>query len=97
MEEEEELFVTLTDLEKCYDTIWRDGLIALLYTYGVGHEMLNNIATWIEGTVAIPEWNGVTGERVTPREGLKQGCVLSPILCIAFMNAFVAKEPQGRC
>ena len=37
------------------------------------------------------------GKEVTPREGLKQGCYLSPILCAAFMDAFTADEPHEEC
>ena len=92
-----ETHAALTDLEKCYDTVWREGLYFLLYSYGVQGDMLRNIKRWIENTRAIPEWNGTVGKGVTPREGLKQGCCLSPILCAAFMNAFTADEPQGEC
>ena len=76
-----ETHAALTDLEKCYDTVWREGLYFLLYSYGVQNDMLRNTKSWIENTRAIPEWNGTVGKGVTPREGLKQGCRLSPILC----------------
>ena len=92
-----ETHVTLTDLEKCHDTSWREGLYFLLYIYGVQGDMLRNIKSWIENTRPIPEWNGTVGKGVTPREGLKQGCCLSPILCAAFMDAFTADEPQEEC
>ena len=52
-------------------------------SYGVQGDMLRNIKSWIETTRAIPEWNGTVDKGVTPREGLKQGCCLSPILCAA--------------
>ena len=76
-----ETHVALTDLEKCYDTVWREGLYFLLYNYSVQSNMLRNTNRWLEHTRAIPEWNGTVGKGVTPREGLKQGCCLSPILC----------------
>ena len=50
----------------------------------VGQSFLLDIRAWLENTFMHPEWNGVTGPPVTPKEGLKQGCVLSPILCIVF-------------
>ena len=68
----------LTDLEKCYDGIWRQGLYLMLSSMGVEQSFLLNIKAWLENTVMHPEWNGVTGPPVTPKEGLKQGCVLSP-------------------
>ena len=92
-----ETHAALTDLEKCYDTVWREGLYFLLYSYGVQGDMLRNIRGWIEETKATPEWNGTVGRTVTPKEGLKQGCCLSPILCAAFMNAFTSPPPLGRC
>ena len=56
--------------------------------------MRRDIKSWIENTRVIPEWNDTVGKGVMPREGLKQGCCLSPILCAAFMNAFTASDPQ---
>jgi hypothetical protein len=84
----------LTDLEKCYDGIWRQGLYLMLSSMGVEQSFLLNIRAWLENTVMHPEWNGVTGPPVTPKEGLKQGCVLSPILCIVFMNSWSADLPS---
>ena len=89
-----ELLRMLTDLEKCYDGIWRQGLYLMLSSMGVEQSFLLNIRAWLENTVMHPEWNGVTGPPVTPKEGLKQGCVLSPILCIVFMNSWSADLPN---
>ena len=90
-EQRVETHAALTNLEKCYDTVWREGLYFLLYNYGVQGDMLRNIKSWIENTRVIPEWNGIVGKGITPREGLKQGCCLSPTLFAAFMNAFTAR------
>ena len=57
-----ETHAALTDPEKCYDTVWREGLYFLLYSYGVQGDMLRNIKSWIENTRAIPEWNGTVGK-----------------------------------
>ena len=54
-----EAHVALTDLEKCYDNIWREGLYFILHSFGVREDMLLNIKLWIESTVAFPVWNGV--------------------------------------
>ena len=43
----------------------------------------------------VPHWNGVVCPKVAPVQGLKQGCCLSPVLCVAFMNAFTCKAPVG--
>ena len=67
--------VMLTDLEKCYGGIWRQGLYLVLSSMGVEQSSLLNIRAWLENTAMHPEWNGVAGPPVTPEEGLKQGCV----------------------
>ena len=92
-----EVHVALTDLEKCYDNIWREDLYFILHSFGVRGDMLLNIKLWVESTVAFPVWNGVECPRVVPKEGLKQGCVLSPILCVAFMAALTCNEPDTQC
>ena len=92
--EETDHHVMLTDLEKCYDGIWREGLYFSLSCMGIEGDMLQNIKAWLETIVIYPEWNGVEGHEVKLREGLKQGCVLSPILCIVFMNSWAAEKPN---
>ena len=84
----------LTDLEKCYDGLRRQGFYLTLSCMGVENSFLRNIRAWLENTVMHPEWNGVSCKPVAPNEGLKQGCCLSPILCIVFMNSWSAPLPK---
>ena len=84
--------MALTDLEKCYDNIWRESLYFILHSFGVRGAMLLNIKLWVEGTVAYPVWNGVECPRVVPKEDPKQGCVLSPVLCVAFVAALTCDQ-----
>ena len=69
----------------------------ILHSFGVRGNMLLNIKLWVESTVAFPVWNGVECPRVVPKEGLKQGCVLSPVLCVAFMAALTCNGPDTQC
>ena len=57
----EQAHVVLTDMEKCYDTIWRAGLIALLHHYNIRGQMLKNISLWVNETKCTPKWNGIIG------------------------------------
>ena len=52
------------------------------------------IQGWLDGASACTTWNGVHGPSVLLAEGLRQGCVLSPILYGIFINCFLAKPPQ---
>ena len=58
--------------------------------------MLTNIKIWVESTVAYPIGNGFKCPRVVPKEGVCT-CVLSPVLCGAFMAALTCEEPNTTC
>ena len=44
--EESEPHVVLTDLEECYNGIWRQGLYLMLSSMGVGQSFLLDIKVW---------------------------------------------------
>ena len=88
-----EAFAMFADLHKCYDQVWRDGLYLALYAQGVRGPMLQVVQAWLEGAEAQTSWRGTTGPMVRQEQGLRQGCVLSPILFCAFANAFMLKAP----
>ena len=88
-----EAFAMFADLHKCYDQVWRDGLFLALYVQGVRGPMLQVIKAWLEGAEAQTAWRGTKGPMVKQEQGLRQGCVLSPILFCAFANTILLKAP----
>ena len=88
-----EMYAMFADLHKCYDQVWRDGLYLSLYLQGVRGPMLEMIMLWLDSSEANTLWRGVRGPTVAQEQGLRQGCVLSPILFCAFANAFTLKAP----
>ena len=67
-----DLFACFVDLEKAYDRVPRDKLWKVLQEYGVNGQLLR-----VKGKQSKPFHVGV---------GLRQGCVLSPLLFIVYMN-----------
>ena len=51
------------------------------------------VKTWLEGSEAVTSWRGTRGPMVRQEQGLRQGCVLSPILFCAFANTFLLEAP----
>ena len=73
-------------LKKAYDRVPRDKLRKVLWKYGVNGQLLRviksfycrpEVCVWVNGKQSKPFHVGV---------GLRQGCVLSPLLLIVYMN-----------
>ena len=96
MGEGEGMHAFFADAHKAYDQVCRDGLYLTLYTQGVRGKLWATVQAWLNGAVAVTEWNGVRGPQVALQQGLRQGCVLSPILYCAFINVFLAEAPRQR-
>ena len=80
------LFAAFVDLEKAYDTVWRGALFYKMLNNGIGGTMFKIIENMYSKYIAaIKLENGYTAPFATER-GVKQGCVLSPILFNLYIN-----------
>ena len=82
-----DLFACFVDLEKAYDRVPRDKLWKVLQEYGVDGQLLRAIKSfYCRPEVCVR----VNGKQSKPFPivgvGLRQGCVLSPLLFIVYMN-----------
>ena len=80
------------DLEKAYDRIPSDKLWAVLLQYGIGGQLLTVIKfLYVHSEVCVR----VTRATMKPFRvsvGLRQGCSLSPILFLVYMDRIVKKS-----
>jgi hypothetical protein len=89
------LFCT-TDVHKAFDQVYRNGTIYMLYCHGIRGRMLHMIDLWITNNIATQLWRGHLAPTVhLDANGLRQGCVLSPILYLLIINALVADAPNN--
>nr|XP_006816725.1 PREDICTED: RNA-directed DNA polymerase from mobile element jockey-like [Saccoglossus kowalevskii] len=83
------LYCSFIDLKKCFDTVWRSGLLYKLQAnclngrlYNIIKSMYNNIKFYVK-----------LDDKMTPAfqtdNGVKQGCPLSPTLFSLFINDLV--------
>ena len=79
-------YALFADVSKAYDQVWRDidGLYLALYSIGVRGPIWKIIWGWLDGASACTTWTGVHGPSAPLAEGLRRGCVLSPILYTVF-------------
>eukprot|EP00662_Eupelagonemidae_sp_cell21_P017359 gene17359-biopygen53959 len=80
------LHTIFVDLKRCFDSLSRTGIWAVLERLGVPPKMLSVIKSYHDGMEARVRCNGGLSEPFAVRRGVRQGCVLAPLL----MNCFYA-------
>ena len=88
-------FCCFIDLRKAYDRVFRDGLWVKLWSVGVQGKMwraLKNLYAVVQSAVLV---NGKLTDWFDVQVGLRQGCVLSPILFDIFVNS-LAEELKAK-
>lgn len=86
-------YVGFIDIQKAYDRVWRKGLWYKLHKYGITGKfwrVLRNIYESVESCVVV---NGTQSRWFSVETGLRQGCLLSPILFAIYING-LAEEIQ---
>ena len=81
-----DLFACFVDLEKVCDRIPRDKLWKVLREYGVNGQLLRAIKSFYCRPEVCVRVNGKQSKPFHMGVGLRQGCVLSPLLFIVYMN-----------
>ena len=77
---------TFIDMEKAFDSVWRDGLLVKLYERGVNGTLWEWIANFLHDRSATCIIKGKPGESFQTELGLPQGSVLSPLLFNIFLS-----------
>ena len=81
-----DLFACFVDLEKAYDGVPRDKLWKVLQEYGVNGQLLRAVKSFYCRPEVCVRVNGKQSKPFHVGVGLRQGCVLSPLLFIVYMN-----------
>ena len=82
----ERTLVTLVDFSRAYDRVWKRGLLAKMRTMGVPACFCRWIANFLADRRAAVKWGATIGSQRTLKEGLPQGCVISPLLWLIYME-----------
>ncbi len=78
--EKKKNFLALLDITKAYDRVDRDILWEIMEQMGVHRKLLNNIKSSYKNPSTTLQFQDVTSDILMLKLGLKQGCVMSPIL-----------------
>ena len=86
--EDKETYAFFLDVQKAYDTVWRDGLWLKLWDMGVKGWMWRVIKKMYEASRSTVLLEGEKSAMFSVEQGVAQGCSLyiSPILFSVFIN-----------
>ena len=85
------------DFKKAFPSVWREGLWGKMRGYGIEGKFLRLCERLYSDVGARVRVGKVFSERFMIKEGLRQGCILSPTLFSLFLMdlALVRKKRTG--
>ena len=92
------LYIAFLDLRKAFDRVWREGLWQCLDELGLGGKFLSLVKSLYNNHKRTINTSGGYTEWIHCNRGVKQGCVLSPMLFalyIAKLGDILLEDPQG--
>jgi len=89
------LHMAFIDLRKAFDCIPRDALWRVLRVYGAPPKLVSLLWDLHTGTAALVRLNGRLGAPFAVTAGVRQGCVIAPLLFNVFID-FVARQALAR-
>ena len=91
------VYTAFIDLEKAYDRVPRDLLWSVLKEYGISGRLLAVIWSLYNDCKSHVRINGSKSDSFRVRVDLRQGCVLSPLLLIIFINKISRRSTTPAC
>src|SRR6476619_7843816 len=82
-----DLFVGYIDFRKAFDSIWRRELWRVMRNLGFAEKLVKILENMYEGTSSAVRSTGGLSEWFETIVGVKQGCILSPLLFNIFLEA----------
>ena len=82
------------DLTKAYDLVDRSALFAMLRHYRVPQQLIDIIKELYTGTWCCVRTTDGTSEDFEVKTGVRQGCVLSPLLFNCFMDRILREAME---
>jgi hypothetical protein len=91
-------YLLFVDIEKAYDTVWRDGLLWHLWNKGIHGKMFRVLAQMLDDTRACVMHNGCFSREMHPDMGWEQGDTLATTMFNVFIDSVlhqVWQEHEG--
>ena len=83
------LYAVFIDFTKAFDTVSREALWIVLQKFGCPIKFINLIKSFHEGMQAHVSYVNESSEKFDVTNGVKQGCVLAPVLFALYLTAML--------
>lgn len=91
IEYDQDLHLVFVDQEKAFDRVNRDKLWKVLEQYNIKGQLLDNIRAMYANSKSAVRTTSGTSDWFPVTSGVRQGCVLSPLLFVIYMDQ-ITKE-----
>ena len=89
------LHIAFIDLTKAFDSVNREGLYIVLGKLGCPQKLLNLIRSLHTGVMATVAYENEESKAFASNNGVKQGCVLAPVLFNIYFSYVIRHAFQG--
>ena len=93
------LFINFVDFRKAFDSVYRDSLWKILRHYGIPQKIVTIISKFYDHFECNVILNGTFSDSFLVKSGVRQGCILSPILFLVtidwIMRSTISDQPRG--
>ena len=79
-------FIAFLDIKGAFDNVNRAKLWEILLEYGITHSLVDAIRALYADTEYTIQWGTHKTEGIRVNKGVRQGCPLSPLLFLAYIN-----------
>jgi len=91
------LYLNFIDFEKAFDSVDRNVILQLMHHYGIPPKFIKLIQALYESSSCQVIHNGKLSESFEMSTGVRQGCLLSPMIFIMVIDWIMRKvEDQGK-
>ena len=90
-------YFAFIDIEKAYDTVDRNMLLRILNRIGINRKIVNIISSMYEDTKAMYQFGMIETGWVAISRGLRQGCILSPLLFGLYTEEMAVRVRNMNC
>ena len=91
LQHQQNLYHVFIDFKKAFDRVWHKALWAAMRKYNINTNIIRAIEKLYDKAQSAVLFNGSTGEWFRTTVGVRQGCLLSPILFNIFLERIMSE------